>query len=129
MNSNVPQLPVPHSLDGPAIHAWRGVAGKVEQFAAVIGNVPTGDYRDARYFVDRSVADSAPTAELSTQIETIPGLKRTHTATNLAELNNGTHLLPAGTVVQVFAWESRLDPAVKVYVFDLTPVLAVVVKI
>jgi hypothetical protein len=131
MNDSDIQLAVPHVFDGSAIRAWRTFAGRVEQFTAVIRSVSTGDYQDARYFVNRVVPGPGSTARaiLSTQAESIPGLDDELTATNLAELTGGTHLLPAGTIVQVFAFEARTRPAVKVYVFDLAPVLAVVVKI
>ncbi len=55
-------------------------------------------------------------------------MRETVTATNLAELAAGTHLLPDGSTVQVAAFYARASGA-KVYVFNHPPTLAVVVQI
>ena len=106
----------------------------VEQFTAIIRNSPcasniTADYTDARYYLNRAVQSPglAVGSALSARVDELSGVAQCLTATNLAELNSGTHLLAAGTVVQVFALHPRAGP--KVFVFNQPPVLPVVVKI
>ncbi|MGH7192903.1 MAG: hypothetical protein ACREJM_05120, partial [Candidatus Saccharimonadales bacterium] len=106
----------------------------VEQFPAIIRSSPcasngTADYTDARYYLDRAVpaADLSATSLLSAEAGTLPGVRQCLTATNLAELAGGTHLLPAGMVVQVFALYTR--PGRKLYVFNQPPPDGAVVKI
>jgi hypothetical protein len=105
----------------------------VEQFAAIIRTTPcatnvTGDYADARYYLDRAIAtNSASSGTLSVQTDSFPGLKKCLTATNLAELASNSHLLAPGTIVQVFALYTR--PGIKVYVFNQPPPDGAVVKV
>ncbi len=104
----------------------------VEQFVGVIRSNPCstanpGDYSDARYYVDRAIAKSS--ASLSATPDALPGVRQCLTATNLAEVAAGTHLLPAGTIVQVGVVYDRSSPARKVYLFNLAPLAAVVVAI
>lgn len=106
----------------------------VEQFAAIVRTSPcstnvSSDYPDARYYLDRAVPSSGLTsaASLAATVDALPGVKQCLTATNLAELAAGTHLLPAGTVVQVFALYAR--DGTKLYAFNQPPAGAVVVKI
>jgi hypothetical protein len=89
-----------------------------------------GDYTDARYFIDRAALASATTdAAVTADVDAIPGIQQCLTATNLAESAAGTHLLPAGTIVQVFALYSRSSPPVKNYVFHATPDATVIVEL
>lgn len=106
----------------------------VEQFTAIVRTSPcatniTSDYSDARYFLDRAVPNTglSSAAALSATVDPLPGVKQCLTATNLAELAAGTHLLAAGTVVQVFALYAR--DGTKLYAFNQPPTRAVVVKI
>ena len=77
----------------------------------------------------RGAAQDSGTNLLSANVDTLPGLQQTITATNLAELAGGTHLLAAGMVVQVFVLYTRESPGAKVYVFNQPPMQAVVVLI
>ena len=135
---NMPELPDHYETELPvprlANPRPRSRPAHVEQFAAVIrssgcstGNQP--DYTDARYYLDRAVpaGNSDASAEFSTQQDKLPGIRQCLTATNLAELASGTHLLPAGSIVQVFALYPRTGS--KVYVFNQPPNTAVVVQI
>jgi hypothetical protein len=63
------------------------------------------------------------------EIDTLPGVRGCLTATNLAEITTGTHLLSAGTIVQVFALYTRARPSTKLYVFNQPPPASVVVQI
>ena len=126
----------PHFHDGYAGHAHRAWPAKVEQFVGIIrggpsSGGPTGDYTDARYFIDRALPkpDSTSTSLLSAIVDSLPGVAQTLTATNLAELPLGSHLLPVGTIVDVFVLYTRSSPGEKVYVFDLKPETAVIVQI
>lgn len=106
----------------------------VEQFLGIIRSIPchtpdADDYSDARYYVDRAVAKGSSIDELSTEAEDIPGLQQCLTAVNLAELADGSHRLPEGTLVQVFALFPRAAPGRKIFVFHHPPAEAVVVKI
>jgi hypothetical protein len=119
-----------------AAHAVRHRPAFVEQFVGVVrgGSCSSGggnDYADARYFVTRAVPAHGMSASslLSTDNETLPGVGGCLTATNIAEIANGTHLLSVGTVVQVFALWVRGTPGARVWVFNQPPMGAVVVKI
>lgn len=108
----------------------------VEQFVGVIRSSPcstpsSSDYTDARYYVDRAIPQSASasSAALTTQRDLLPGVRQCLTAINLAELPFGTHLLSAGTVVQMFVLYDRATPPGKWYVFNQSPAAAVVVKV
>jgi hypothetical protein len=110
-----------HSVATPAP---RPAPAYVEQFPAIVRDAPcsTGvasDYTDARYSLNRAIATSVDSATLSTKVDPLPGVKQCLTATNLAELAAGTHLLAAGTVVQVFALYTR--DGRKLYVFNHPP--------
>jgi hypothetical protein len=118
--------------EGVASVAPQRRPGLVEQFAARIRSSPcatnlTDDYTDARYSLDRAVATSGTSSLLQVKADTLPGLDQCITATNLAELAAGTHLLSPGTVVQVFALYTR--PGVKLYVFNTPPPDGAVVQI
>jgi len=108
---------------------------QVEQFPAIVRGSPcnTGgaNYTDARYYLDRAVGQSGlrPTDAFDANGEQTPGIKLCLTATNLAELDAGTHLLSAGTIVQVLALPSRDRGGAKQYVFNHPPPAAVVVQI
>ena len=105
----------------------------VEQFPAIIRSSPcasnvTADYADARYYVDRAVPMGGSSgAAISVQTDELPGARQCLTATNLAELAGGTHLLPAGTIVQVFALCNR--QGTKQYIFNQPTIGGVVVQI
>jgi len=106
----------------------------VEQFAAIVRSGPCagasgGDYTDARYYLDRAMPPegSSPSAALSATVDQFPGVAQCLTASNLAELGAGSHLLAAGTVVQVFALNMRGGG--KVYIFNQSPQTGVVVQI
>lgn len=121
-----------HDSELAALRTRRPPPAFVEQFAASVRDSPcstegTSDYADARYYLDRCVATSGATTELAVRPDALPGLRQCLTATNLCELAAGTHLLPPGTVVQVFALYTR--PGVKVYVFNQPPPEAAVVMI
>src|SRR5665213_538107 len=113
----------PHAYDGWLSHAIRHRPEFVEQFVGIILNAPcanagAGDYADARYYVQRGVPVRSMGAGdvLSAQAEAIPGVAQCVTATNLAELADQTHLLIAGSLVQVFALHTRGSPGAKVHV-------------
>jgi len=106
----------------------------VEQFTAIVRTSPcasnvVNDYSDSRYYLDRAVAASGQSSSgpLAATLDALPGVRQCLTATNLAELAVGTHLLAAGTVVQVFALYAR--DGTKLYAFNQPPAGAVVVKI
>jgi hypothetical protein len=108
----------------------------VEQFAATVRTSPCysgggSDYTDARYFLDRAVAQAGLEAsdEFAGQAEQTPGIRQCFTATNLAELAAGTHLVPAGTLVQVLGIPSRERGGAKHYVFSHTPPISLIVTI
>src|SRR5437868_3350691 len=94
----------PRLFDSFAHRAFRGRGPKVEQFVGIVRDGPSSasgaDYSDSRYYVDRAIAtrDSGSAGPLSAKSDTLPGLAQTVTATNLAELPTGMHLLPAGTL-------------------------------
>ena len=108
---------------------------QVEQFPAIVRASPcnTGgrEYTDARYYLDRAVAQVglAATDTFDANNEQTPGIKQCLTATNLAELDAGTHLVAPGTIVQVLALPSRDRAGAKQYVFNHPPSTAVVVQI
>ena len=106
----------------------------VEQFAGIVRSGPCGggsggDYADARYYVDRAAPKegSPASAVLSAAVDPFPGVAQCLTATNLAELGAGSHLIAPGTVVQVFALGTRGGG--KVYVFNQSPAAGVVVQV
>lgn len=102
----------------------RATPAFVDQFAAIVRSSPcdgSADYTDARYSLDRAAPDedSSPTDALNATVDQFPGTAECLTATNLAELASGSHLLPAGTVVQVFALYTR--GGTKLYLFNQPP--------
>jgi hypothetical protein len=106
----------------------------VEQFAGIVRGAPCGtsaggDYGDARYYVDRAAPreGSSSSAVLAAVVDRFPGAAQCLTATNLAELAAGSHLVPAGMVVQVFALRTRGGG--KIYVFNQSAQTGVVVQI
>lgn len=108
--------------------------GLVEQFAGIVragpcGGGSGGDYSDARYYLDRAAPKegSSSSAVLAAAVDEFPGVAQCLTATNLAELGAGSHLIAAGTVVQVFALGTRGGG--KVYIFNQPPRAGVVVQI
>jgi hypothetical protein len=107
--------------EGAAVPAPRQVPAFVEQFTATIRTSPcatnaTSDYTDARYYLDRAVpTTSGSSSLLSTRVDALPGVAECLTATNLAELASRTHLVPAGTVVQVFSMYTRSGTKVRVF--------------
>jgi len=117
---------------GIAVPAPRPRPAFVEQFTAIVRTSPcatnaTSDYADARYFLDRAVPTTGSTSLLSARVDSLPGVAECLTATNLAELAGGTHLLPAGTVVQVFSLYTR--SGTKLRVFNTPPPDGAVVMI
>jgi hypothetical protein len=106
-----------------------------EQFLGVIraapcGSSSTANYTDARYYIDRATPGKVGETDIVTAAaDVIPGIRQCVTATNLAEVAGGTHLLSAGTLVQVVGFYSRSSPPAKLYVFNAPPSSAVVVKI
>ncbi len=106
-----------------------------EQFLGVIRAGPCGstsgsNYSDARYYIDRATpGNMGQTQLLSAGADTIPGIAQCLVATNLAEVSGKTHLLPAGTLVQVVGFYSRSSPPAKLYVFNTPPTPVVVVKL
>lgn len=138
MTRNGNSFPATATLfEGSAIsRALRPHPAHVEQFVGVIRNAPASDrpgadYSDARYYIDRAVPapDSSCTKLLTTTVDTLAGIRGTITATNLAEVADNTHLLPSGTLVQVFALYARGGRGAKVYVFNRPPVQTVIVQI
>jgi len=122
------------SLEGIAGPRVRRAPAFVDQFAAIIrssacGSAGAPDYTDARYYVDRAIPKSGSDSDaiLSAQADNLPGVKQCLTATNLAELPAGSHLLSSGTVVQVSAVYTR--SGTKVYVFKYPPPGAVAVEV
>jgi hypothetical protein len=116
----------------PVAASPRQVPALVEQFAAIIRSMPCSsgggsDYTDARYYLDRAVASSTTSSPLSVIVDALPGVGQCLTATNLAELAAGTHLLAVGTVVQVFALYTRAG--LKRYVFNQPAADGAVVQI
>ena len=81
----------------------------------------------------RAMTSTAPSpasgTTLTAQSETIPGLKQCLTATNLAEILDNTHALPAGTLVQVFAIYGRGPGITQLLRFQSRAARAVVVSI
>jgi hypothetical protein len=121
-----------HDSELSAPRTRRQTPAQVEQFAATVRTSPcatniTSDYTDARYYLDRAVATSSGSTALATQADSLPGLKQCLTATNLAEVANGTHRLPRGTVVQVFSLYTRAGK--RLYVFNQPPPDGAVVQI
>ena len=101
LNSDSASAPVPHVYDGYEARAVRGHPPDVEQFAGVVRNGPASsgqgsDYSDARYYVDRAVAQGGANAAFSATKDSLSGVKETITATNLAEAAAGTHLVARG---------------------------------
>lgn len=128
------QLSSDLALDGIAAPRPRPRPAFVDQFVAIVRTKPCGtnataDYTDARYYLDRAApqAGSSSGAVLSAQADNLPGVKQCLTATNLAELSTGSHLLAAGTVVQVAALYTR--SGAKLYVFNQPPPGGAVVQI
>jgi hypothetical protein len=124
----------PHVYDGYAEGDHRGWPAHVEKFIAIIRSGPASggtDYADARYYLDRALPKptSASKDLLSAAVDHLPGVAQTITATNLAELPLNSHLLAAGTAVQVFAVYTRASPGAKMYVFEQSPETAVIVQI
>jgi hypothetical protein len=121
-----------HDSELSAPRTGRSIPAHVEQFPATVRASPcatnvASDYTDARYYLSRAIATSSGATALATQTDTLPGVAQCLTATNLAELAGGTHRLPAGTIVQVFAFYTR--PGKKLYVFNQPPADGVVVQI
>ncbi|HWE02450.1 MAG TPA: hypothetical protein VG326_08560 [Tepidisphaeraceae bacterium] len=134
--NNLPSAsaPVPHVYDSYAGRAVRGLPPDVEQFAGVVRDGPASpgqgaDYPDARYYVDRAIPQGEDNAPFSAAADALPGVKQTVTATNLAEMTAGTHLIAPGSAVQVFSIYRRGSGGGKQYVFNLAPATAVVVKL
>jgi hypothetical protein len=106
-----------------------------EQFLGVIRASSCGRYSsisnaDARYYIDRATpGDLGETELVSASADQIPGIAQCLIATNLAEIASQTHLLPAGTLVQVVGIYARSSPPAKLYVFNTPPPPSVVVKI
>ena len=106
-----------------------------EQFLGVIRGGPctsssSPNYTDGRYYIDRATPGAVGgTQMVSATADTIPGIRQCLVATNLAEVNGNTHLLPAGTLVQVVGFYSRSSPPAKLYVFNAPPIATVVVKL
>ena len=105
-NTSTPS--VPHVYDGYSWAAESGKAPAVEQFVGMIRNGPASvgqgsDYSDARdIHVDRAIPNPADAAALLTaKVDPLPGVAQVVTATNLAEVAAGSHLLVPGTLVQV----------------------------
>lgn len=136
-SSDEGHLVVPREWDGFARRAWRGRPGWVDQFVGIVRAGPPSpgmgaDYNDARYWIDRAVVDpgTPPRGALRADIDALSGVGQTITATNLAELAGGTHLLAAGTLVQVWGINPRSSsPGTKVYGFNLPPTRSVAVRI
>jgi len=123
---------LPASLGTPAT---RPRPAFVQQFLGIIRSSPcsgsNSDYTDARYYIDRAAPQfgSKTTDVLSAKAEQIPGITQCITATNLAELEEDTHLLTKGTVVQVFSLLSRGTNGQTVYLFNQAVEQTVVVRI
>jgi hypothetical protein len=123
------------SSDVGGAPASRGTPALVEQFIGIVRSGPKSgngaDYDDARYYVDRSSPKYGRTSidPLSVKAEVIPGLDQCVTATNLAELADGTHSISPGTAVHVFALDARGRIGSKAYFFDLAPPGLVVVQV
>jgi len=116
-----------------AKHDARDFPAFVEQFLGTIRSAPCGggtNYTDARYAIDRAVpaiGSTSTPALLSTNPDTLPVSTLCITATNLAELSAGTHLLPVGTTVYVFGAIDRAG--LRQYVFNQPPAGACAVQI
>ena len=106
-----------------------------EQFLGVIRTGPcssssASNYTDARYYIDRATPGVIGATQIvGAAADTIPGIRQCLVATNLAELSGKTHLLAAGTLVQVVGFYSRSSPPAKLYVFNAPPTPIVVVKL
>jgi hypothetical protein len=140
MDSSFPTDPLdvpdsPELPSDPGLPAPRPRPAIVEQFIGTVRSHPctgsSADYTDARYSIDRAApkAASSISSALSAQSESIAGLKQCLTATNLAELSTGSHLLSPGTLVHVFALYSRGRGGGRVYVFNHPAVDGAVVQI
>jgi hypothetical protein len=136
-----PALGVPESADAadasddPGAPALRARPALVEQFVGIIRSAPcsgnSGDYSDARYYIDRATPRLAlgNSDLLSADKDALPGVKECLTATNLAELAEGTHQLASGTLVQVFSLYVRGKNGTKLHVFNQPIRVGVVVQI
>lgn len=137
VGADAPEMEDPSdAFADPGLPAVRARPGMIEQFIGVIRSGPCSgkdaDYSDERYFIDRAVPDPSLSTSDSFDAKTdrLPGVKQCITATNLAELDDSTHLLDEGTLVQVFALYSRGKNTSKLHVFNHPPTpSAVVVKI
>ena len=103
-----------------------------DHFPALIRSSPCtsnllSDYTDARYYIDRAIpaTNSSQSTPLSPRRDTLPGIAQCLTATNLAELPQNTHLLPAGTVVHAFALPTRTGGNVYFFNHRVTTTAAV----
>jgi len=106
----------------------------VEHFTAVVRSSPCAsnqmtDYTNARYYLDRAAPDpdAGATELLAPKADEIPGIAQCLTATNLAELAAGSHLLAAQTIVHAFGVPTRGGGTV--YFFNHPPVRSVVVQL
>ena len=133
---NAPESPDPaDASDDPGTPALRARPALIEQFVGIIRSSacsPTdSDYGDARYYIDRATPRlSLGNADLlAADQDALPGVKECLTATNLAELADGTHQLSAGTLVQVFSLYVRGKGGAKLHVFNQPPRAGVVVQI
>lgn len=112
----------------------RGAPALVEHFAAVVRSSPcaserTTDYTDARYYLDRAApaADAGATDVVAPKVDELPGVEQCLTATNLAELSAGSHLVASGTIVHAFGVPTRGGGTV--YFFNHEPVRTAVVQL
>jgi hypothetical protein len=133
---DAPESPDPaDASDDPGAPALRARPALVEQFVGIIRSSPGsgsgGDYADARYFIDRAMPRTslASSDVLAADKDSLPGVKECITATNLAELVDGTHQLSDGTLVQVFSLYVRGRNGAKLHVFNQPPRGGVVVQI
>lgn len=123
------------TIDLLAQHRQQKSPAFVDQFPGIIRSSPCGnasgsDYTDARYYVDRAVPKEGSSVSdlLSASVDQFPGVSQCLTATNLAELADGTHRVSTGTVVQVFGLYTR--GGTKLYIFNQPPApVSVVVQI
>jgi hypothetical protein len=117
----------------PIVISPRVLPAFTEQFLGVIRTGPCGggaDFADARYAIDRAVpviGSASTPSVLATAKSTMPVSTLCITATNLAELSAGTHLLSAGTTVYVFGVINFAG--LRQYVFNQPPAGSCVVQI
>jgi hypothetical protein len=124
----------PHDLSQSARHPRDLFPAFVEQFLGTIRAAPCGtsgsNYTDARYAIDRAVpviGSTSTPAVISTSTDSLPVSTLCITATNLAELSAGTHLLPVGTTVYVFGVINHAG--LRQYVFNQPPAGSCAVQI